>query len=362
MTVSAASLRDLQDQLSQAEDSLNRYYDLQKKAANTSASYTQEITGLENQIASVKNSIRDYEGRINDKETSIKATNQDIATKSAELNRVHQDLNDSLASLYELTNLSSVEVASDGQDISRYADRSEYLQSLQERIISTIEEMSRVKADLESKRTSLEAQRVVLAKLKGEQEARNASLQTKQHRQSGLLQQSKADEAKYRELVKKLSSERDDISKEIYALRQKLAQQNQEIYLTGSSGYPYSAINSADSWLFLTRQCTSYVAWKWNVVYGRSFENTRPGKGSAWNWPALARDQGYQVVDKPQSGAIVSWDRAPAMPYGHAAIVEGVNDDGTINVSEYNWNPPFGYSERRNVSYADYGRARFIVP
>jgi len=118
------------------------------------------------------------------------------------------------------------------------------------------------------------------------------------------------------------------------------------------NGYPFanSDTNGVDPWGFYYRQCTSYAAWYFNAVEGASWYNTRPGSGSAWNWPVLAADQGYSVGSTPRAGAIASWDRGGLFGnYGYVAIVESVNIDGTINVSEYNW-IPYSYSERNNVS------------
>jgi peptidoglycan DL-endopeptidase CwlO len=361
-TTSAATLRELQDQLKKAEEELARFQEMQQKEKQKADTYSVDIKKTQQQIDSVRNSIQSLEGNIQSKEATISSTSKDIEDKSNKLNQFNQELNNSLAQLYELTNLSSVEVMADNKNISHYVDRTEYLQALQDRIISNIEQMSQIKADLEKTRAKLEDEKNTLARLKGEQEAKNAQLASEQKQKYTLLNSAKANEAKYQELVQKLANEKDSISKEIYELRKKMSKQSREVYVGGTSGYPWSAINSADPWLFLTRQCTSYAAWKWNVVYKRPWDNTRPGQGSAWNWPALARDQGYRVVSTPQAGAIVSWDRGPAMPYGHVAIVESVNSDGTINVSEYNWNPAYGYSERKNVNPSDYGTARFIVP
>lgn len=127
----------------------------------------------------------------------------------------------------------------------------------------------------------------------------------------------------------------------------------------GGSGYPFGGIDQPDPWGFLTRECTSYAAWYWNSVLGKDFINTRPGSGSAYNWPALARDQGYSVSSNPRINAIISWQQSASMPYGHVAIVERVNSDGTIDVSEFNWRP-YVYTYRSGVNPSRYGSYSYI--
>jgi surface antigen len=84
------------------------------------------------------------------------------------------------------------------------------------------------------------------------------------------------------------------------------------------------------------------------------------GTGDATNWPNLARRQGYSVSSTPHIGAIISWNAGSLTSgYGHVAIVEKINTDGTIDVSEYNWTP-LSYDYRKNVDPGDYGSYSYI--
>jgi surface antigen len=270
--------------------------------------------------------------------------------------------NDSIATYFELTNMNDIELVAQNAPLSHAIDQSEYLLALQDRIVSNIEQTAHVKSDLESTKNNHEQQKNELAQLRGEQESKNQALSSSRKKTISLFNKSQASAAEYQALIKKLETEQSRLSNAIYEERQRLSAKNNEIYAGGTSGYPYSAIDEPDPWSFLTRECTSYAAWKWNVVYGRPFINTRPGEGSAYNWPNLARDQGYRVVSSPQATAIVSWPKGPVIGnYGHVAIVEAVNPDGTIDVSEYNFKR-YAYSYRKNVRYQDYGNASFIVP
>ncbi len=361
-TAYAASLKELQDKLNQAQSDLTKYQSLQQNEHDKAQTYNDQIQKTQQEIQQVQQTIGSLQDTISTKEKDIADTSKQIDTKANELNSLSGNLNESLASYYELTNLySDVVGQTRGESISENATSSEYMQSLQDQIISNIEDQTKKKQELETSRTKLQQQKNDLAKMKGEQETKNAKLNSDKQQKSNLLNKAKANEAQYQDLVKKLQTEQTHLSQQIYDLRRQLSRKNNEIYLTGTSGYPYSEIDVPDAWNFLTRECTSYAAWKWNVVYGRDFINTRPGEGHAYNWPNLARDQGYQVVSKPQVSAIISWQRGPTMPYGHVAIVEAVNADGTINVSEYNW-VKYSFSQRQNVRYWDYGSASFIIP
>lgn len=364
VSLRAATLRELTDQLKKAEDSLTRYHELKEKEQDKAELYSQEIKQTEAQISSVKAVIGTLASQIKTKESEIATTAGSIEEKTIHINQLSADQDNALATYFELNNMrSDVEmVAQKDVSLSSFETEAELFHALQDRIIQNIEQTAKTKSDLEATKLAHEKQKNELDQLKGVEEAKNRELNSERKQNISLFNKSKATESEYQALIKKLQSEESRISNEIYTLRRRLSTKNNEIYSGGTSGYPFSAIDVPDPWLFLTRECTSYAAWKWNVVYGRPFTNTRPGEGSAWNWPNLARDQGYRVVSSPQVSAIVSWPAGPVIGgYGHVAIVEGVNGDGTIDVSEYNFNR-YAYSYRKNVRYQDYGKASFIIP
>jgi len=100
--------------------------------------------------------------------------------------------------------------------------------------------------------------------------------------------------------------------------------------------------------------CTYYV-------YNRRAELGRP-VGSFWGnastWHSYARSSGYLVNNTPAVGAVMQ-DSYSAGGYGHVAVVESVNGDGSIMVSEMNfagWN----VTSSRTLSASEAGRYNFI--
>ena len=66
--------------------------------------------------------------------------------------------------------------------------------------------------------------------------------------------------------------------------------------------------------------------------------------GNANNWASAASSAGYTVNNSPEAGSIL---QSTAGGYGHVAYVENVNSDGSVEVSEMNYNGgPFSVSER----------------
>ncbi|MDR0690826.1 MAG: CHAP domain-containing protein [Streptococcaceae bacterium] len=80
-------------------------------------------------------------------------------------------------------------------------------------------------------------------------------------------------------------------------------------------------------------QCTDYAAAKTGIG----------GLGNASQWAANAQAEGKKVDSTGEAGAVVAFNPgvAGASSYGHVGVVDSVNPDGTINMSEANYNGGF---------------------
>lgn len=104
-------------------------------------------------------------------------------------------------------------------------------------------------------------------------------------------------------------------------------------------------------------ECTWYAAHEWEKRYA-STALFFPKNGRARNanrWPGLADAAGLPRSDVPVIGAVAVFNIGP---FGHVAIVESVNDDGTVNVSEYNYAGPHTFGTRQHVG----GAVTYILP
>jgi surface antigen len=117
---------------------------------------------------------------------------------------------------------------------------------------------------------------------------------------------------------------------------------------------PADSVNSYTD--FYIRECTDFVAWRMNRDKGDTspsafwFKNTIPGQNGIWgnaiNWMSHAQAVGYRVDTTPAIGAVAYFSASP----GHVAYVESLNADGSVNLSEYNYDNPFAYGIRYNVT------------
>lgn len=122
---------------------------------------------------------------------------------------------------------------------------------------------------------------------------------------------------------------------------------------SGSIAYSYS--NSAVAG---NRYDYGYCTW---YAYNRRAQLGRP-VGSFWGnastWASYARGSGYMVNHSPAVGAVMQ-DSYSAGGYGHVAVVESVNGDGSIYISEMNY-AGWNVKSYRTLSAGEAARYNFI--
>lgn len=323
----------------------------------------QEIKDLQSMLNNLDSQIATTEQNINLSADKIKITVQkidklqaEIDQKQKELETQKQNLFETMRVMYETPQRSTIEIVIGSNSLSEVVDRAQYIESLNYQIETSINTITQLKSQLESERNQLDQERVDLEKQKAALIETKNGLDVQKNQKSQLLSQNEAQKSSYQEVLTQLVSEHTRISNEIYSTR--MASGGISF---GSSGYPFGNIDVPDPWLFLTRECTSYAAWYWNVKLGKSWYNTQPGRGSARYWDEIARTLGYTVSSTPRVNAFVVW-RGPLFSgdrWGHVAIVEMVNPDGTIDISEMNW-VSYSYSYRTGVRPENYGAYYYV--
>ena len=112
----------------------------------------------------------------------------------------------------------------------------------------------------------------------------------------------------------------------------------------------FSGQSGSGSNAYTAGQCTYYV---YDKVGGKIGSNW----GNASNWANAAAQDGYNVSNSPKQGAIMQTSQGA---FGHVACVENVNSDGSIKVSEMNYNDGPGNVSTRTISASQAGSYNYI--
>jgi surface antigen len=116
-----------------------------------------------------------------------------------------------------------------------------------------------------------------------------------------------------------------------------------------SIGSGYDGVNH----YFPRGYCTYYVASQMKITFG----------GNAKSWLANAKASGYVTGTEPapRSAVVMTGPRGAMRRYGHVAYVDSVNGDGTITVSEMNYDH-FNRVDTRTISARDSSIRGYIYP
>lgn len=117
-----------------------------------------------------------------------------------------------------------------------------------------------------------------------------------------------------------------------------------------SSSKAFAGKSSSGANLYTAGQCTYYVYDKVGGSIGSTW-------GNANNWANAAAQSGYTVNNTPKAGAVMQTTQGA---YGHVAYVENVNNDGSVNVSEMNYNGGPGVVSTRTISASQASSYNYI--
>lgn len=318
--VQAASL----DQINSQIDQVSKALDAKRGEAN---SIQNEIDMIDGQTQQLELQIEATQMQIDQTNTAIDDLNQKIAAKQDELKKQQQLLAEYLRVIYEESNTSPIEEIAGSNNFSDFVDKSEYLQTMQQRVKDTLEEIKKIKAQLDAQKADLDKKKASLDDMQKKQNLQKQGLDSQRAMKDALLAKANAD-------ANGLQGQLNDL----FAQKAAMSATYGEAVVRGNSSYPFgnpppaNLIDTPDPWGYLIGECTSYVAWKRTTI-GRPIPRAM---GNAGQWAGMANSG-------PVPGAVAVFPYIGG--YGHVAFVEAVYGDGTILISEYNW-VPYSYSQR----------------
>lgn len=343
---------DLQQQQAQAQAQADQ-------KAKEAAQMKTQITAVNNQINETQAALNKTNADMGSTQAAIDDLTNQITVQEAKLAEEKEKLNQVISNWYMEGDVGFFETLFGSDSLSEMVSKQQYYDSIKQQVNTTMIQVNDLKTKLAAQKTDQQKKMTDLQSLQQQQNSYKQSVVNQRNLQTQMLNMTQAQQQQYLALVNKLQGEITSISAAIYAERQKSHWNESIIY--GSSSYPFGSIDEPDPWNFLTRECTSYAAWYWNVKLGKDWTNTQPGRGSARYWPEIAQTLGYSVSQTPRVGAIVSWygPLYSGDQWGHVAIVEAVNSGSSIDISEYNWSK-YAYTYRKNVNPSNYGSYSYI--
>ncbi len=333
-TVTPAYADRFDDQIQAIERQINGY---QSEAAKLS----QQADSLQNTVNELQAQVNTIQAQVDLSQAKYDQLVQQIKDTEDKIVRNKEVLQETISDLYVNGETSPIEMLASSQNIGDYLDQQEYRSTIRDRLESSIKEIKKLKADLETKRDDAK-------KVLDDQQAQKTALAAKQAEQANLLAQTQNNEAAYQGLIGQQNSQISNLrAQQAAANSARLRSSGGGNIVAGDpnkGGYPgYLASAPQDSivdpWGMYNRECVSYTAWKVQQRYG--YMPYWGGRGNANQWPGNARAAGIHTSSTPRAGTVAVMSGGY---YGHVAWVESVNGN-SVRVSQYNWGVRGEYSE-----------------
>ena len=314
---------------------------LSDSLAATASTYQAAVNSLSQRIDALQNSIVGTQSKIDDLQRQIQQA-------QAELIQQKQVLGDNIRAMYLEGDISTLEILASSKNLSDFVNKQEYRNSVADKITETVNQINALKEKLASQQ---QQQKALLSQLQGQQD----DLQSQQNQKTHLLNMTESQKAAY---DKRISAN----NAEIIQLREQQAAAIAA--LTGSDGnspvgsyivyhnltapqncgggysFCYAGLDQwvSDNWgLHYARECVHYVA---NALVNRGYYipyNLFAGRGNAYQWAGVVSASGTAYVNHtPSVNAVVYF---PIGTLGHVGIIDWINSDGSLHVSQMNWYP-----------------------
>lgn len=325
----------------QYQDQINSL--TQQNAASRSA-----LSELEAVAQSYADAIQKLQQQIDALQASINANldlqaqlQKQIAEAQAEIDRQRAILAEDVKAMYVDGTPSSLEMLASSRDFSDYVDKQEYRSRVQTKLQDTLKKIAELQKQLQVQKAKVET-------LIKDMQIQQGQLNADRAKQWELLNLNEQQQASYDAQIKANNSKVAQLRAEQAAANRRLSGGTAGGVTAGDpshGGYPAYLNNAAqdslvDPWGMYNRECVSYTAWKVYSTYG--YMPYWGGVGNANQWPGNAARAGIPTSSTPRVGSVAVWNVGY---YGHVMWVEAVNADGSIWISQYNYDFNGRYSE-----------------
>ncbi len=347
---SAVFARDYDAEINTNNQQMQRYQQEAERLGAVAATLQDAVNQLNGQISAIQSSI-DVSQKKHDDLVAEMARNETL------IQRNRKALGNILAEMHIDDQVSPLEMLASSKSIGDFIDKQEQRATLRTSLNDKNKEIKRLQKKLEENKKDVE-------NILQTQQAQREQLANKQAEQQKLLSDTKNDENTYQQLVGEKRSRIEQIRAEQAEANRRALQPsggggavNIPAGTPGGGGYPGYWAGApldayVDPWGLYTRECVSYVAWKIASTKDPNWQQNPnryvpyfAGAGNANQWPSTAARHGISSGSTPKVGSAAVMDIGY---YGHVMYVEAVNGDGTITVSDYNfdWDGLYRYYTR----------------
>lgn len=306
--------------------------------ANSNANFYQaKVADLNIDIAAMKREIADTEAQVEDLRQQIYETKQKLDSEQEALAEL-------LINMHFESDVEPIEILAGSRSISDLAEKATRGEVAKQQI-------SAVAINIREAKQKLEEDKAKVEELLAEQQQAKKDLESKRAEQQALVEKYENDAKAYEALVlaaREAQRVAEKAYRDAHPELNGIAYDGIDTYSSyihdlglektgGNFGYAcprdwdrYTTEVNGIKIGGLICECVSYVGWKAYERFGIYL-----AYGNAYDWKWKAEKAGY-LADKNPTVDSFGWTSYGE--YGHVFWVENVNADGSIDVTDYNWN------------------------
>lgn len=214
--VQAASVSDLQKKQTEISQQIKNNQDKAKQNQKDINQASGDIKSLDNDIFDIEQKISDTENKISDTESQIKTKESEIAQKEKELAVQKTNQQETIRTIYEMQKLNNpLRMLFSNLTLSQTINHNTYLDALEGKIEATMDEISKLKRDLETQKTDLENTKKNLENLREQDKAYKRGLDDQKNIKEKILSNKQSQQRSLEEQIAESKKLQNQVEAEI---------------------------------------------------------------------------------------------------------------------------------------------------
>lgn len=220
-TLGAAYGDNLEEQLNETREQLQQKRAEADQARGVVRDYSGQVAYLNKQISERNLQLKDLEDNLARARENQRQIEVELQEATLKLDKSTELLNKRVRNMYEVGNVSYLEVLFEARDFSDFINRFELLKRVVQQDVSTIEQVKADRQRLDNKKADLQVQQEMLAALIAEQDAARKELAARQSEKNALLSEAESNLWNIEAEAAKLEAQEQAILREIARQRSK---------------------------------------------------------------------------------------------------------------------------------------------